>query len=92
MPAVDPCRLSQDLELKQHSLKLLEERMAGSEAAQLSEAVAASEAELAEAQAAVAAAQAKKAEMVAAAKVQRRCGRGGGAPSGRQGSVVKHGA
>ncbi|PSC74142.1 structural maintenance of chromosomes 2-1-like [Micractinium conductrix] len=61
-------KLSQDLELKQHSLKLLEERMAGSEAAQLSEAVAASEAELAEAQAAVAAAQAKKAEMVAAAK------------------------
>ncbi|PRW61562.1 structural maintenance of chromosomes 2-1 isoform A [Chlorella sorokiniana] len=61
-------KLSQELELKQHSLKLLEERMQGSEAHQLSEAVAASERELGEAQAAVAAAQQKKAEMVAAAK------------------------
>lgn len=41
----------------------------GSEAHQLSEAVASSERELGEAQAAVAAAQQKKAEMVAAAKV-----------------------
>lgn len=63
------CRLSQELELKQHSLKLLEERMAGSEAAQLAEAVAATQQELEEATAAVAAAQEKKKEMVAAAKV-----------------------
>jgi len=42
----------------------------GSEAHQLSEAVATSERELGEAQAAVAAAQQKKAEMVAAAKVR----------------------
>ena len=62
-------RLSQELELKQHSLKLLEERMQGSEAAQLSAAVTATQAELDEAQAAVAAAQERKKEMATAAKV-----------------------
>lgn len=63
------CRLSQELELKQHSLKLLEERMQGSEVHQLSEAVAGSERELQEAQQALAAAHEKKKEMVVAAKV-----------------------
>lgn len=47
----------------------MEERVAGSEAAQLLEAVAATEQELAEAQGAVGAAQEKKKAMVAAAKV-----------------------
>ena len=40
-------RLSQELELKRHALALLKERMAGSESAQLAEAVATLEAELA---------------------------------------------
>ncbi|KAL4421732.1 hypothetical protein ABPG77_002348 [Micractinium sp. CCAP 211/92] len=61
-------KLSQQLELRQHSLRLMEERVAGSEAAQLLEAVASSERELGEAQAAVGAAQEKKKAMVAAAK------------------------
>lgn len=85
-------RLSQQLELRQHSLRLMEERVAGSEAAQLLEAVASCERQLAEAQAAVGAAQEKKKAMVAAAKV---CvlvavvvlwggGAGGPRPDGRQ--------
>lgn len=64
------CRLSHELELKQHSLKLLEERMQGSEVHQLSEAVAGSELELQEAQEALAAAQKKQQDMLAAAKVR----------------------
>ena len=64
-----PCRLSNALELAQHQLALLEERMKGSEAAQLADAVAATEREVAEAQQAVQGAQARKKEMAAAAKV-----------------------
>lgn len=71
VPACPSCRLSQDLELKEHSLRLLQERMQGSEAHQLAEAAATAERELGEAQAAVVAAQDKKKEMVAAAKVGR---------------------
>lgn len=68
IPPCPPARLSQELELKRHALRLLEERLQGSEAAQLSGAVAGTEAELAEAQGAVAAAQQRKKEMAAAAK------------------------
>ena len=62
-------RLSQELELKQHSLSLLEERARGSEAHQLAEAAAATEKELGEAQQAVQVARERKQELVAAAKV-----------------------
>jgi structural maintenance of chromosome 2 len=69
LPAPLPCcRLSQELELKQHSLALLEERVQGSEAHQLSQATTACEEQVGEAQEAVAAAKAKKAAMVGAAK------------------------
>ncbi len=69
--ALAPCRLQQQLELKQHSLALLRERIAGSESAQLADALAASEAEEAEARAAAEAERAKKAELAALAKVGR---------------------
>ena len=63
------CRLSQELELKRHSLELLEQRMAGSEASQLAAGLAASEAELADALAAAAAALLNKQELGTKAKV-----------------------
>jgi hypothetical protein len=62
-------RLSQELELREHSLSLLQERLQGSEAHKLAEAVAAVEAELADATAAVAGAAEKKSAMVVAAQV-----------------------
>jgi hypothetical protein len=64
------CRLQQELELQQHSLQLLSERMAGSEGHQLAQALAETEAALQEAQAQTAAAADKKKEMVALAKVR----------------------
>ena len=64
-----PCRLSQELDLKQHALALLKERMAGSESAQLAVAVAELEAELAGQEEAASKAKAAKAGMVATAKV-----------------------
>lgn len=64
-------RLTQELELKAHALSLLQERIAGSESAQLAEAVSALEADLAAAKDAAAAAKARKAEMAASAKVSR---------------------
>jgi hypothetical protein len=63
------CRLQQELELQQHSLQLLSERMAGSEGHQLAQALAETEAALQDAQAQAAAAADKKKEMVALAKV-----------------------
>lgn len=66
-----PPRLQQELELQQHSLQLLSERMAGSEGHQLAEALAATEAALQEAQEQAAAAAQKKKEMVALAKVRK---------------------
>lgn len=62
-------RLQQEVEVKQHSLALLQQRIAGSQSAQLAQAVAASEAELQEASQAAAAAQQKRADMVKAAQV-----------------------
>ena len=38
-----PCRLQQDLELRQHSLQLLQQRAKGTESAQLAEGLAHSE-------------------------------------------------
>ncbi|KAK9836025.1 hypothetical protein WJX81_006911 [Elliptochloris bilobata] len=61
-------RLAGELELKRHALGLLRERVAGSESAQLAEAVAASEAEAAEADSAAKAARERKAAMAASAK------------------------
>ena len=55
--------------MKQHSLSLLQERIAGSESAQLAEAVAATQGELEEAKAAAVAAQQKKQDMHKAAQV-----------------------
>lgn len=63
-------RLQQELELQQHSLSLLSERMAGSEGHQLAQGLADTQAALQEAQAAAAAAAEKKKEMVALAKVR----------------------
>ena len=63
------CRLSQELELKQHALALLKERAAGSESAQLADSVAALEAELAGEEEAAHKAKQTKESMVAAAKV-----------------------
>ena len=63
-------RLQQELDVKQHGLGLLRQRIAGSESAQLAEAVKASEQELAEAKEAAAAAQQKRKDMVKAAKVR----------------------
>ena len=62
--------MGQELELKQHSLSLLEERARGSEAHQLAEAAAATQAELKQAQQAAQAARERKQELVAAAKVR----------------------
>lgn len=62
-------RLQQELELQQHSLQLLGERMAGSEGHQLAQALADTEGELKAAQEQAAAAADKKKEMVALAKV-----------------------
>ena len=62
-------RLQQELELQQHSLQLLQERVAGSEGHQLAEALAATEAALAAAQEEAAAAAQKKKDMAALAKV-----------------------
>lgn len=61
-------KLAQELELKEHSLSLLEERLAGSEAAQAAAAVSASQAELDEAVEAVSNAQDRKQAMAATAK------------------------
>lgn len=61
-------KLQSELELKQHSLQLLQERIAGSEVAQLGEAVAAQEAQLGEANAAAESAREKKGAMVEEAK------------------------
>ncbi|KAK9829006.1 hypothetical protein WJX72_003368 [[Myrmecia] bisecta] len=61
-------RLSQELELKQHALGLLQERIRGSESAQLAEAVSTTEAEMAGASTAAEAARERKKAMVAAAK------------------------
>ena len=64
-------RLKQEVEVKQHSLKLLRQRVSGSESAQMAEAVAATQAELQQAKAAVEAAKQKKADMIKTAKVIR---------------------
>ncbi|BDA47769.1 Structural maintenance of chromosomes protein 2 [Coccomyxa sp. Obi] len=66
--AKEHSKLTQELELKRHALGLLEERIAGSESAQLAAAVAAAEADLTAAKDAAAAAKARKAEMAASAK------------------------
>lgn len=63
------CSLQQDLELQQHNLELLQNRMHGSESHQLAEALTATEAQLAAAQEEAAAAAQKKREMVELAKV-----------------------
>ena len=63
------CRLTQQLDLKQHALGLLEDRMAGSESAQLAAAADQLKQQLAEAQTAFEGARAKKMELVALAKV-----------------------
>jgi hypothetical protein len=64
------CRLSQELELKQHALALLKERTAGSESAQLADSVVALEAELAGEEEAARKAKEAKESMVATAKVR----------------------
>ena len=64
-----PPRLSQQVELKQHALGLLEDRMAGSESAQLAATVEQLRQQLGEAQAGLEGAKAKKQELVALAKV-----------------------
>lgn len=69
IPLLYSCRLQKDLELAQHQLALAQERMAGSEGAQLAAAADATEAQLAEATAAGAAAAARKKELVELAKV-----------------------
>lgn len=63
------CRLTRELDIKGTELRLLQERCAGSESAQLAEAAAASERELAEATAAAEGARRHKADMAASAKV-----------------------
>lgn len=63
------CRLKQELELKQHALSLLEERIAGSESASLAAAAAATQAELDEATQAAAAARQRQADLATQAKV-----------------------
>ncbi len=68
MPSVR--RQSAELELKRHALGLLRERVAGSESAQLAEAIAVGEAEAAEAAAAAEAARERKAAMAASAKAR----------------------
>ena len=64
------CRLKQEVEVKQHSLSLLQQRIAGSQPAQLAQAVATTQQELEEAKQAALDAQQKKADMVKAAKVR----------------------
>lgn len=66
-------RLTQQLELKTHALRLLQERVQGSESAQLAERVATIEKQLQDASQSLSAAKSKKAEMVAAAKVGLAC-------------------
>ena len=61
--------MAQELELQQHALSLMRERVAGSQSAQLAAAVATLEAKLAAAQEAAVAARERKAEMAAVAKV-----------------------
>jgi len=61
-------RLKQELDLKQHSLALLQERIANSEAAQLAASVEQLQQQLAEAQQQLDSARAKKQELVALAK------------------------
>lgn len=63
-------RLSQELELKQHALKLLQERVQGSESAQLAERVTATEKLLQEANEAAATAKGNKEAMIATAKAR----------------------
>lgn len=55
--------------MKQHSLKLLQQRICSSESAQLAEAVAATQADLDQAKAAAEAAKQKKADMIQTAQV-----------------------
>ena len=62
-------RLKQEVEVKQHSLSLLKQRISGSESAQLADAVTATQGELGEAKEAAHTAQQKKADMLKAAKV-----------------------
>lgn len=61
-------KLRQELELKTHSLELLRSRVASSESAQLSHAVADLEAQVEEAQSAASVAQERKAALVEEAK------------------------
>lgn len=62
-------RLKQEVELSEHALRLLQDRLAGSEAAQLAAAVEQLSSELAAAQETVATASTRKAELQAKAKV-----------------------
>jgi hypothetical protein len=70
LPALAATRLQQELELQQHSLQLLSERMAGSECHQLAQSLADTEAAVKEAQEQAAAATDKKKEMITLAKVR----------------------
>jgi len=62
-------RLKQELEVKQHSLRLLQQRISSSESAQMADAMAATQEELEQAKQAAHTAQQRKADMVTAAKV-----------------------
>lgn len=66
--SISHCRLSKQLDLKQHSLDLLQKRFEGSELHQLTTAVTTTEAELKEAQEAAAGAKQKKQDLVREAK------------------------
>jgi len=70
---VYPCRLKQEVDLKTHALSLLEERVRGSESAQLAERVASLTSQLEEASQGAQAAREQKASMVEAAKVRGCC-------------------
>jgi hypothetical protein len=70
-PCHSPFRLQQEVDLNQRSLELLEERMKGSEAAQLAAALEATQAEAAQAAEALEAAKQKQKEMRELAKVCR---------------------
>ena len=61
-------RLSQQVELQQHGLGLLEERLQGSEAQQIAQALSSSEGHLGEAEQALQAARDKQQQMMAAAR------------------------
>ncbi|KAL0051178.1 hypothetical protein WJX82_003135 [Trebouxia sp. C0006] len=61
-------RLKQELEVKQHSLRLLQQRISSSESAQMADAMAATQEELEQAKQAAHTAQQRKADMVTAAK------------------------